>query len=100
MMMGRLTLLFMWSVVLAPAGEMSSAASRPNIVFMMADDLGWADVGFHGSPIPTPHLDSLVRDGVRLDRNYVNSICSVSRSALMTGVCTVRTELLIARLCP
>ena len=91
MMMGRLTLLFMWSVVLALAGEMSSAASRPNIVFMMADDLGWADVGFHGSPIPTPHLDSLVRDGVRLDRNYVNSICSVSRSALMTGVCTVRT---------
>ncbi|MGH1370921.1 MAG: arylsulfatase B [Cellvibrionaceae bacterium] len=59
---------------------------RPNIIIMLADDLGWADVGFHGNTeIETPSLDRLAREGVQLDRFYTAPICSPSRSALMTG---------------
>ena len=43
-------------------------APRPNIVFIVADDLGWKDVGFHGSDIQTPHIDSLAQSGARLEQ--------------------------------
>jgi len=69
-------------LVAAPAG----AAERPNVVIFLADDLGWADVGFHGgSQIETPSLDRLAREGVQLDRFYTTPICSPSRAGLMTG---------------
>ena len=62
------------------------AADRPNVVVFLADDLGWADVGFHGgSQIDTPSLDRLAREGVQLDRFYSTPICSPTRAALMTG---------------
>ena len=55
----------------------ASAADRPNVVVFLADDLGWADVGFHGgSQIDTPSLDRLAREGVQLDRFYTTPICS------------------------
>ncbi len=60
--------------------------SRPNIIFMMIDDLGWNDVGFHdNNAINTPVLDNLVKEGVKLDNYYVQPICSPSRSTLMSG---------------
>ena len=43
----------------------ADAATRPNIVFIMADDLGWADVAFHGGNAPTPNLDQLAKEGQR-----------------------------------
>jgi arylsulfatase A-like enzyme len=52
---------------------------------MVADDLGWNDVGFHGSTIETPSLDRLAREGVELTRLYTNPICTPTRAALMTG---------------
>ena len=52
---------------------------------MVADDLGWADVGYHGGDIDTPSLDALAREGVQLDRFYTTPICSPTRAALMTG---------------
>lgn len=59
---------------------------KPNIIILLADDLGWADVGFHGNTeIETPSLDRLAREGIQLDRFYTAPICSPSRSALMTG---------------
>jgi arylsulfatase A-like enzyme len=58
---------------------------RPNIVFIVADDMGWNDVGWHNPKVLTPHLDKLAREGVRLNNYYVQSVCSPSRTAFMTG---------------
>lgn len=65
----------------------TSAATDPlpNIVFILADDLGWADVAFHGGNAPTPHLDRLAREGLELTRHYVAPVCSPTRAGLMTG---------------
>ncbi|XP_046336246.2 arylsulfatase B-like [Haliotis rufescens] len=61
-------------------------AQRPNIVFIVADDLGWNDVGFRNRDMLTPIMDKMARDGVILDRNYVQPLCSPSRSAFMSAV--------------
>ncbi|MBI3679994.1 MAG: sulfatase [Acidobacteria bacterium] len=63
------------------------AARRPNILILLADDLGFADLGFQGSnEIPTPHLDTLARTGVRFTNGYVSHpFCSPTRAGLMTG---------------
>ncbi len=63
----------------------AQTAARPNIVYVLADDLGWKDVGFRGSDIKTPALDSLVRTGARLDQFYAQPMCTPSRAALLTG---------------
>ncbi|MBX3421341.1 MAG: sulfatase-like hydrolase/transferase [Pirellulaceae bacterium] len=60
-------------------------SSQPNIVFIMADDLGWADVGFHGGNVATPNLDRLRGAGVELTQHYVAPVCSPTRTGLMTG---------------
>jgi len=61
------------------------AADHPNVIVIVADDLGWADVGFHGGDIETPSLDRLAREGTELNRFYTTPICSPTRAALMTG---------------
>ena len=58
---------------------------RPNIVIVLADDLGWGDVGFHASEIKTPCLDALVCEGVELERFYTSPISTPTRAGLMTG---------------
>ncbi len=60
-------------------------APRPNMVLFLADDLGWGDVGWHGSEIKTPNLDRLAAAGARLEQFYVQPVCSPTRAALMTG---------------
>jgi arylsulfatase A-like enzyme len=60
-------------------------AAHPNIVYILADDLGWADVGWHGREIKTPYLDKLAASGARLEQFYVQPVCSPTRAALMTG---------------
>lgn len=67
------------------------AAQQPHIVFILADDYGWHDVGYHGSEIKTPHLDKLSEKGVRLENYYVQPICTPSRNQLMTGRYQIRT---------
>jgi len=59
---------------------------RPNIIFILSDDQGWGDIGYHGSEIQTPNLDKLAENGVRLERHYVHPVCSPTRAALLTGV--------------
>lgn len=63
----------------------SDDGTSPNIVHIVADDLGWNDVGFHGSEIKTPHLDSLSRDSIELTRFYVTPVCSPTRAGILTG---------------
>ena len=66
-------------------GTARAAAPKPNIIFIMADDLGFADVGYRGSPIKTPNIDKLAIEGIRLDSFYGEAVCTPSRAALMTG---------------
>ncbi|MCK4958452.1 MAG: sulfatase-like hydrolase/transferase, partial [Planctomycetes bacterium] len=58
---------------------------RPNIVIIIADDLGWYDVSYHGGPIPTPRIDRFAKEGVELDHFYVCHVCSPTRAGLLTG---------------
>lgn len=68
------------------AGRARAAdAPRPHILYIMADDLGFADVGFHGSDIRTPNLDKLAAGGARLGQFYTQPMCTPTRAALMTG---------------
>jgi arylsulfatase A-like enzyme len=64
-----------------------AAAGRPNVVVVVGDDMGYADVGFHGcKDIPTPHLDALAKSGVRFTDGYVTGpYCSPTRAGLLTG---------------
>jgi arylsulfatase A-like enzyme len=67
-----------------------ASGSRPNIVFILADDLGWKDVGYHGGGIKTPNIDKLASGGARLEQFYVQPVCSPTRSSLMTGRYPIR----------
>ncbi|MCK5713856.1 MAG: arylsulfatase, partial [Hyphomicrobiaceae bacterium] len=58
---------------------------RPNIVFILADDLGFKDVGYQGGRIKTPNIDKLAARGTKLDQFYVQPVCSPTRSSLLTG---------------
>ncbi len=64
--------------------------ARPNVVIVLADDLGWRDVGFHGGKTPTPHIDRIAREGLDLARCYAFPFCSPTRSALLTGRMPIR----------
>jgi len=67
-----------------------NAGAKPNIVFIIADDLGWNDVGYHGSEIKTPNIDALASRGMELDRYYAYPSCSPTRTAIMTGRTPIR----------
>ncbi|MHC4628437.1 MAG: sulfatase-like hydrolase/transferase, partial [Planctomycetota bacterium] len=79
------------SLVVSPSASLSressggSSGSKPNIVFLLADDLGFKDAGFCGGTIKTPNLDKLAAEGARLNQFYVQPVCSPTRSSLMTG---------------
>src|SRR5262245_50062188 len=70
-----------------PSALAAAPKPKPNIVIILADDLGFADVGFHGCrDIPTPNLDALARNGVRCSNGYVSGpYCSPTRAGLLTG---------------
>ena len=75
------------TALLAIAGSASFAAEapRPNIVFILADDLGYSDLGCYGSEIATPTLDSLAKGGLRFTQFYNTARCWPTRGALLTG---------------
>ncbi|WP_429125186.1 arylsulfatase B [Ensifer sp. 4252] len=63
----------------------AQGSTPPNILYIVADDLGWKDVGFHGSDIKTPNLDKLADTGVKFDQFYVQPMCTPTRAAFLTG---------------
>src|SRR5437868_11462230 len=69
----------------APVRAADSSAPRPNVLFILADDMGWGDVGFHGSEIKTPNIDKLAAAGTRLEQFYVQPVCSPTRASFLTG---------------
>ena len=80
------TAVLLTTLVFGPA----VALARPNIVLILADDLGWNDVGYHGGQIPTPNIDRIANEGVQLDRFYACPVCSPTRAGLMTGRYPIR----------
>ncbi|HUE73379.1 MAG TPA: sulfatase-like hydrolase/transferase, partial [Pirellulaceae bacterium] len=73
-----------------PAGD--GAARPPNIILIMTDDQGWAQVQWHGNDlIETPNLDRLAEQSVELTRFYVSPVCAPTRASLMTGRYNYRT---------
>merc|ERR1712215_603714 len=82
-----LSQLFLLTIITA-ANVMSSDFSKPNIIYILVDDVGWADFNYNidgQSPIPTPNIDKLAGEGLKLKSHYVHSTCTPSRAALMTG---------------
>ena len=63
-----------------------AAAEKPNILLILADDMGYSDLGSYGSEIRTPHLDKIAQKGVRFTDFYVSSLCAPTRAMLLTGV--------------
>ncbi|XP_071954504.1 arylsulfatase J-like [Antedon mediterranea] len=66
---------------------------QPNVIFILTDDQGYRDVGYHGALFDTPVIDKLAAEGVKLENYYVQPICSPTRSQLMTGRYQIRTGL-------
>jgi arylsulfatase A-like enzyme len=80
----RVRVLLLLLLIAAVPGAIT-AAERPNVLLIVSDDQGWADIGYHNPELRTPHLDRLAREGVELDRHYVQPQCTPTRVALMTG---------------
>lgn len=70
---------------LKEGAESGPPTAQPHLVFILADDQGFRDVGYHGSEIRTPTLDKLAAEGVKLENYYVQPMCTPSRSQFITG---------------
>lgn len=87
-----------WAFILSiPVGLLQGEETRPNIVLVLADDLGWADLGCQGGDlVETPHLDQLAREGLRFTQAYAPAaICTPTRAALMTGKAPARLKMTV-----
>ena len=76
------------ALALPAVAQVADPPRRPNIVIILGDDLGFADMGSFGGEINTPNLDSLAREGVRFTNFYTHASCSPTRSMLLSGVDT------------
>ncbi|PAW66533.1 MAG: arylsulfatase [Opitutia bacterium Tous-C1TDCM] len=74
------------STLPAAAAPAAAPTPKPNLVIILADDMGFSDIGSYGSEIPTPHLDALARSGLRFSQFYNTARCSPTRAALLTGL--------------
>jgi arylsulfatase A-like enzyme len=83
---GRLFLSALITVSYARISPAQAETSKPNIMIILADDLGWSDLGCYGGEIRTPHLDSLAAGGLRFTQFYNSTRCCPSRASLLTGL--------------
>jgi arylsulfatase A-like enzyme len=95
---GRVAAFVMWCALTGGTGALG--ADKPNIVYILADDLGWKDVGFHGGTIQTPNLDRLAASGAILNAFYCQPFSTQTRAALMTGRYPMRYGLQTASIMP
>ncbi len=84
-LMKRLILATLFLAICLPCTVLAQEKAKPNIVIVVADDLGWGHVGWQNDKVKTPNLDSLAKSGIKLDQHYVAPVCSPTRVALMTG---------------
>ncbi len=77
--------------MLLPITRAAAADSKPNIVFILVDNVGWGDFGVYGGQTPTPRIDKLANEGIRFNNYNVEAQCTPSRSAIMTGRMLVRS---------
>src|SRR5215471_8640105 len=84
----RWSLVAAWFCALPPScpAATSNSATAPNVVLILADDLGFSDLGCFGSEISTPNLDRMASEGLRLTQFYTTPRCCPSRAALLTGL--------------
>lgn len=80
------TTLLITIIAMIALSDRSHADSRPNILLVMVDDMGWSDLGCYGGELDTPHIDSLANDGLRFTRFYNNAVCGATRASLLTGL--------------
>jgi len=84
--------------ICGPAGIAAGEVKKPNIVFILADDLGWSDLRCYGADLhETPHLDRLAHDGMRFTQAYAMSVCTPTRAAILTGKHPARLHMTIWR---
>ena len=75
----------LFALLLAPLATLHAAPAKPNVVYIMADDLGWGDLSVHGGGVPTPNIDRLFSQGVELTQFMGWCVCSPTRAMLLTG---------------
>src|SRR5256885_1061128 len=81
----RLPIVFAAALLAGLANLHAAAPTRPNILIILADDLGWSDLGCYGGEIRTPNLDALAAGGLRFTQFYTSARCCPSRASLLTG---------------
>jgi arylsulfatase A-like enzyme len=72
-------------------GHAAAGEAKPNILFILLDNVGWGDLGVYGGMTPTPRIDAIANEGIRFNSYYVETQCTPSRSAIMTGRLSVRS---------
>ncbi|MEZ6045890.1 MAG: arylsulfatase [Planctomycetaceae bacterium] len=88
--------LFLMIVVFSQSDITGAEPTRPNIILIMADDMGFSDIGCYGGEIKTPNLDSLAQKGVRWTQFYNNAKCTTTRASLITGLTPRRNKNLLS----
>jgi len=76
---------FFCLTIFSVTAQSEAQTKQPNIVLFLADDLGWADVPWHGSQYKMPNLAALAHNSLKLESHYVHPMCSPTRAAFMTG---------------
>ena len=93
----RLTIFALAALMVAVLATTAAAADKPNVVLMLADNVGWGDIGAYGGGeirgIPTPNIDRLASEGMQLTQFLVEPACTPSRAALLTGRYSTRVGL-------